>query len=94
MPGFDGTGPKGTGPMTGRGLGYCVVPFEDSPRCKKPDMPHADIYEMHLRPVGYLSYGFNPSNIVPHCSFFRTGNGRYPEDRGRFFGRGRGFKIR
>lgn len=26
MPGFDGTGPFGQGPMTGRGNGYCVVP--------------------------------------------------------------------
>ena len=23
MPGFDGTGPSGLGPMTGRGLGFC-----------------------------------------------------------------------
>lgn len=23
MPGFDGTGPMGQGPMTGRGMGYC-----------------------------------------------------------------------
>ena len=27
MPGFDGTGPRGEGPMTGGGRGYCVVPF-------------------------------------------------------------------
>ena len=27
MPGFDGTGPRGTGPMTGRGRGYCVIPL-------------------------------------------------------------------
>ncbi|MCG9479393.1 MAG: DUF5320 domain-containing protein [Actinomycetia bacterium] len=26
MPGFDGTGPAGMGPMTGRGDGYCVMP--------------------------------------------------------------------
>ena len=26
MPGFDGTGPRGTGPMTGGGRGYCAVP--------------------------------------------------------------------
>ncbi len=26
MPGFDGTGPRGEGPMTGGGRGYCVVP--------------------------------------------------------------------
>jgi len=25
MPGFDGTGPIGLGPMTGRGMGYCAV---------------------------------------------------------------------
>jgi hypothetical protein len=27
MPGLDGTGPRGIGPMTGRGMGYCVVPL-------------------------------------------------------------------
>jgi hypothetical protein len=26
MPGFDGTGPRGAGPMTGGGRGYCAVP--------------------------------------------------------------------
>jgi len=25
MPGFDGTGPQGAGPMTGRGMGFCVL---------------------------------------------------------------------
>ncbi|RKX98944.1 MAG: hypothetical protein DRP55_07905 [Spirochaetes bacterium] len=24
MPGLDGTGPQGGGPMTGRGMGYCI----------------------------------------------------------------------
>ncbi len=27
MPTFDGTGPNGKGPMTGRGSGYCVIPL-------------------------------------------------------------------
>ncbi|MBN2333393.1 MAG: DUF5320 domain-containing protein [Deltaproteobacteria bacterium] len=27
MPGFDGSGPRGMGPMTGRGMGYCVQPM-------------------------------------------------------------------
>ena len=27
MPGFNGTGPRGLGPMTGRGMGYCVIPL-------------------------------------------------------------------
>ncbi|MCD6310782.1 MAG: DUF5320 domain-containing protein, partial [Candidatus Eremiobacteraeota bacterium] len=25
MPGGDGTGPMGMGPMTGRGMGFCAV---------------------------------------------------------------------
>lgn len=25
MPGFDGTGPRGQGPMTGQGMGFCVL---------------------------------------------------------------------
>ena len=27
MPNFDGTGPRGKGPMTGCGRGYCVLPI-------------------------------------------------------------------
>jgi hypothetical protein len=30
MPHHDGTGPGGEGPMTGRGLGYCVIPLSTS----------------------------------------------------------------
>ncbi len=31
MPGRDGTGPRGRGPMTGRGEGYCVLRIPDDP---------------------------------------------------------------
>jgi hypothetical protein len=27
MPGFDGTGPRGMGPMTGGGRGFCATPL-------------------------------------------------------------------
>jgi len=30
MPGFDGTGPRGMGPMTGGGRGYCAVAFNST----------------------------------------------------------------
>jgi hypothetical protein len=30
MPGFDGTGPRREGPMTGRGEGYCAVKIPES----------------------------------------------------------------
>jgi len=36
MPGFDGTGPRGTGPMTGGGRGYCVLPVKTG-----KDIPYA-----------------------------------------------------
>jgi len=32
MPGFDGTGPMGQGPMTGKGRGYCAVPLTGAGR--------------------------------------------------------------
>ena len=30
MPGLDGTGPYGTGPMTGGGRGFCAVPIRSA----------------------------------------------------------------
>lgn len=41
MPGFDGTGPRGLGPITGGGRGFCVVPLSpDSPTyTEKGDYP-------------------------------------------------------
>ena len=32
MPGFDGTGPLGKGPLTGGGKGYCIIPMERNKR--------------------------------------------------------------
>jgi hypothetical protein len=29
MPGFDGKGPEGRGPMTGAGLGFCILKKND-----------------------------------------------------------------
>jgi hypothetical protein len=29
MPGFDGTGPRGKGPLSGRGEGYCAIRLAD-----------------------------------------------------------------
>lgn len=31
MPGFDGTGPQGLGPMTGGGRGFCALPAGRAP---------------------------------------------------------------
>ncbi|MEA1959622.1 MAG: DUF5320 domain-containing protein [Chloroflexota bacterium] len=44
MPGFDGTGPRGTGPMTGRGMGYCVVPLPRSRTLRPAEHPSGGRY--------------------------------------------------
>lgn len=31
MPGFDGTGPRGQGPMSGQGRGFCMMRIPDDP---------------------------------------------------------------
>ncbi len=38
MPGFDGTGPLGLGPMTGRGMGFCVLPMAGRPAPNAPGL--------------------------------------------------------
>lgn len=32
MPRLDGSGPSGRGPLSGKGLGYCVVPLDELER--------------------------------------------------------------
>jgi len=43
MPGFNGTGPRGMGPMTGGGRGFCSIPLPGN-------------WPAHLRPVAYPPY--------------------------------------
>ncbi len=66
MPGFNGTGPLGMGPMTGRGLGYCAIPY---PNYGRFTLPY--VYGGTL-PVAYMP------NIVPRMMPFwgRPGFGR------------------
>lgn len=47
MPGYDGTGPDGAGPMTGRGKGYCVVELPENG--KLPEIVSEVLSEMHER---------------------------------------------
>lgn len=45
MPGYDGTGPAGAGPMTGRGRGYCIVKLPENG--KLPEIVSEVLSEMH-----------------------------------------------
>ena len=54
MPGFDGTGPRGMGPMTGGGRGYC------NPAGYRPRRGFAQGFRAFGRPwgAGYASPGY------------------------------------
>jgi hypothetical protein len=77
MPGFDGTGPQGQGPMTGRGEGYCAIPLDGTGRV----------------PYGYVGQQGRPLPLFRRrwMRWFRPF--RFyarPFGRGRGWGRGRG----
>ncbi|MDO8841101.1 DUF5320 domain-containing protein [Methanocalculus sp.] len=40
MPGFDRTGPRGKGPMTGRRTGRCVTPAADAQGAVQNELPN------------------------------------------------------
>ena len=80
MPRFDGTGPGGVGPMTGRGRGYCAVPMR-GPRYNRPS------FFPYRRAAGYGDPRYDsPSPGFMGWRGFRRGGGR-----GRFRGGGFGF---
>jgi hypothetical protein len=57
MPRFDGTGPQGLGPMTGRGAGYCAMALP-SPGTANVPYGYAGLAGVPLRPYGaYPAYG-------------------------------------
>jgi len=78
MPGFDGTGPMGRGPMTGGGRGFCAMPN----RAYGPS-------GYGVRTPYHSSYGRPFDGPI-----FGAGRGGFPwgGGRGRVFGGGRGFR--
>jgi hypothetical protein len=79
MPGFDGTGPLGRGPMTGGGRGFCAMPY----RAYGP-------YGYGMR----LSYSPPVAPYPSYGPVYGAGRGGLPwgGGRGRVFGGGRGFR--
>ena len=49
MPGFDGTGPRGMGPMTGGGRGFCAIPGYGMPQ----GMPYYAVRPFTLGPTPF-----------------------------------------
>jgi len=86
MPGFNGTGPRGMGPMTGGGRGFCNPHYAGGRPPVMGAYPYTTPYG-----AGYVPpYGgyYSPYAAYPYGSFgfgrgFRMGRG---------FGFGRGFR--
>ena len=56
MPGFDGTGPRGMGPMTGGGRGFCAIPL----RSAWPAYAGMGFNMPYAAPRGIPYYGASP----------------------------------
>ena len=92
MPAFDGTGPQGLGPMTGRGEGYCAIAFP-TPGMGKAPYGYAGLTGRSVQPALAASPGMGypyakPS--VPATSFAPFSAPPFGRGLGRRRGRGRG----
>ena len=63
MPGFDGTGPRGMGPMTGGGRGFCAVPLPAAGSAYRGGV----VYPPYGAPWGVSYYGGGPA--IPAYGF-------------------------
>jgi len=85
MPGMDGTGPRGLGPMTGGGRGWCNPYFGGA-------VPPFMAGNPYFRPYGYYGMGggytpYSPYGRIPYAPYVPFGWGR---GMGRGLGRGMG----
>ena len=85
MPRFDGTGPRGAGPLTGRGQGYCVMALPSSGR---PAVGYAGLQGMPVRGTAAAYGDYHPAYSIPASPAYAYGRGR-PR---RGLGRGRGWR--
>jgi len=84
MPGFDGTGPLGQGPMTGRGQGFCVlINLEENPGHVK------GVAGLQGVPVGQVNE--NHENSGKEVINMPFGDGTGPAGAGPMTGRAAGF---
>ncbi|MGM0401560.1 MAG: DUF5320 domain-containing protein [Chloroflexota bacterium] len=65
MPGFDGTGPRGEGPMTGRGEGYCAIVLPSSRRGGTP-YGYAGLQGTPVRWVPVKGFTTRVDRLIPN----------------------------
>ena len=89
MPGFDGSGPRGMGPMTGGGRGWCNPNYAGGRSAFTGQYPYSTPYGTGYVPPYGAGYS-TPYAASPYGSFgFDRGFGG---GRGFGFGRGRGMR--
>ena len=64
MPGFDGTGPRGQGSFTGKGLGYCVVKL-DSDNSEKVVNILKQLAQLHQTTLVVVTHDDKVANHFP-----------------------------
>ena len=84
MPGFDGTGPRGQGPMAGRGEGYCALVIPESGQAP---YGYAGLQGTPVRP------GAPVTRPMPGTRFVRWLHPAVRRGRRRGAGRGRGRRF-
>jgi hypothetical protein len=72
MPGYDGTGPRGLGPMTGRGRGYCVIPLENGSNDEVKKAPVSRRSYIKPRPYNLSGRHYSWSAMRSPNPFFIT----------------------
>ncbi len=89
MPGFDGTGPLGQGPLTGRGRGYCITPISSD---KNVTTGNAGLQGYSLS--SDYPYGFNyrrsANSLYNNSYYMQSGIPMFPQRRWNYIGRGYG----
>ena len=77
MPGFDGTGPQGKGPMTGKGMGFCILK-------KSKDQPGEVKGFVGIQGAPVKQYGYGPSCIGTRFIYGRCFGRGFRGGRNRF----------
>jgi hypothetical protein len=91
VPRFDGTGPQGHGPLTGRGEGYCAVRLPDEP--EQPAHGYAGLQGTPIQagpPAARPMFGARFARWLRPAAWSGRAFGR---GRGRGAGRGRGRRF-
>jgi hypothetical protein len=86
MPGFDGTGPLGQGPMTGRGQGFCVLTSSEEKIGRVKGLAGID-----GKPIGQMKTNEGSNIAGKEVIDMPAGNGTGPAGLGPMTGRAAGF---